>query len=150
MTTCVTSGKEARMTRAWFMTRVAFGGSGAGRQRAARPDGAFIQMRQEFGADDAAAASGSADTAERSRSATPTVTQRNRMAHAQRPAVALGHPGHHRIVPFAARACRRQKLESTGAISIEKISAPSSAKATVQAMGLNSRPSTRCSVKIGR
>ena len=42
------------MTRAWFITRVPSVGPGAGRQRAARPDGAFIQMRQEFGADDAA------------------------------------------------------------------------------------------------
>ena len=32
---------------------------------------------------------------------------------------------------------------------MENVSAPSSAKATVQAMGLNSRPSMRCSVKMG-
>jgi hypothetical protein len=42
------------------------------------------------------------------------------------------------------------RLASTGASTMEKISAPSSAKATVQAIGLNSRPSTLCSVKIGR
>src|ERR1035438_4175012 len=40
-------------------------------------------------------------------------------------------------------------LAKTGAIKIEKVSAPSRAKATVKAMGLNNRPSTRCSVKIG-
>ena len=45
---------------------------------------------------------------------------------------------------------RKNKLASTGATSIENSSAPSRANATVQAMGLNSRPSTRCSVKIGR
>ena len=38
---------------------------------------------------------------------------------------------------------------STGAMRIENVIAPSSAKATVQAMGRNKRPSTRCSVKIG-
>ena len=44
---------------------------------------------------------------------------------------------------------RKRTLDRTGAMSIEKVSAPSNAKATVNAMGLNSRPSTRCSVKIG-
>ena len=38
----------------------------------------------------------------------------------------------------------------TGPISIEKIRAPNSANATVQAIGLNKRPSTACRVKIGR
>ena len=33
---------------------------------------------------------------------------------------------------------------------MEKSKAPSKANATVQAIGLNSFPSTRCSVKIGR
>ena len=33
---------------------------------------------------------------------------------------------------------------------MEKMMAPNRAKATVQAMGLNKRPSTRCSVKMGR
>ena len=33
---------------------------------------------------------------------------------------------------------------------MEKITAPSSANATVQAIGRKSRPSTRCRVKIGR
>src|ERR1035441_2120113 len=45
---------------------------------------------------------------------------------------------------------RKRKLDSTGAITMEKSSAPSRAKATVQAMGLNSRPSTLSRVKIGR
>ena len=44
----------------------------------------------------------------------------------------------------------KKKLESTGATSIENISAPNRANVTVQAMGLNNRPSTRCSVKMGR
>ena len=44
---------------------------------------------------------------------------------------------------------RKKKLDNTGAISMENVSAPNNAKATVQAMGLNSRPSTRCSVKMG-
>jgi hypothetical protein len=33
---------------------------------------------------------------------------------------------------------------------IEKITAPNKAKATVQAIGRNSRPSTRCRVKMGK
>ena len=33
---------------------------------------------------------------------------------------------------------------------MEKINAPSKANATVQAIGLNNRPSTACKVKIGR
>ena len=33
---------------------------------------------------------------------------------------------------------------------MEKIKAPNKAKATVHAMGLKSRPSTACKVKIGR
>ncbi len=36
----------------------ALGGAGAGRERGAGPDGAFIQMRQELGADGAAVESG--------------------------------------------------------------------------------------------
>ena len=51
----------------------------------------------------------------------------------------------HSFAPLAKR-----KLDSTGARSREKISAPSSAKATVHAIGRNKRPSTACSVKIGR
>ena len=44
----------------------------------------------------------------------------------------------------------KKRLASAGAISIEKTMAPNRAKATVQAMGLNKRPSTRCNVKMGR
>ncbi len=45
---------------------------------------------------------------------------------------------------------RKAKLHSTGARMMEKMSAPSSAKATVQAMGWKRRPSTDCRVKMGR
>ncbi len=51
----------------------------------------------------------------------------------------------HSFVPLG-----KNRLERTGASSMENISAPSSAKATVQAIGLKSRPSTCCKVKIGR
>ena len=44
----------------------------------------------------------------------------------------------------------KKMLASAGAISSEKMMAPSRANATVQAMGLNNRPSTRCNVKMGR
>ena len=60
---------------------LAFGGAGAGRQRAARPDGAFIQVRQELGTDDAA--HGEIDEAPQARRATASVTQRMRMASAR-------------------------------------------------------------------
>ena len=42
------------MMRAWFATRMPSSGPGAGRERAAHPERAFIQMRQKFGTDDAA------------------------------------------------------------------------------------------------
>ena len=45
---------------------------------------------------------------------------------------------------------RNSTLPSTGAMRMEKVRAPSRAKATVQAIGLNSRPSIRSSVKMGR
>ena len=48
---------------------------------------------------------------------------------------------------FAPR--RKKKLASTGDTTIENSSAPNNANATVQAIGLNRRPSTRCSVKMG-
>ena len=71
----VTSGKEASMTRAWFITRDAFGRAGAGRERAAHPDGAFVEMGQKLGADDAAERQEDGETPSAS-AATPTVTQR--------------------------------------------------------------------------
>ena len=50
---------------------------------------------------------------------------------------------------MACMRVRKRKLANTGASSMEKTSAPSRAKATVQAMGWNRRPSTRCKVNIG-
>jgi hypothetical protein len=44
----------------------------------------------------------------------------------------------------------KSMLAMTGATMMAKMSAPSRAKVTVQAMGLKSRPSTACSVKMGR
>ena len=74
-------------------------------------------------------------------------------AIANRPANACsivpGEEGHDRVLPLLS-ALRKSKLARAGAISIEKINAPSRAKATVHAIGLNSRPSTRCRVKMGR
>ena len=45
---------------------------------------------------------------------------------------------------------RNNILASTVAINMEKSSAPNSANTTVQAIGLNNRPSTRCNVKMGK
>ena len=50
----VTSGKEHSRSRAWFASADALRRPGAGRQRAAHPQSAFIQMRQELRADHAA------------------------------------------------------------------------------------------------
>ena len=47
-------------------------------------------------------------------------------------------------------AGRKPQKVPLGTSSIENIKAPSSAKATVQAMGLQRRPSTRWRVKMGR
>jgi hypothetical protein len=51
----------------------------------------------------------------------------------------------HSRVPFG-----KKRLASAGAISHRKDDRAQSANATVQAIGLNNRPSTRCSVKMGR
>ncbi len=45
---------------------------------------------------------------------------------------------------------RNNTLANTGTTRMEKVMAPSRANATVHAIGLNSLPSMRCSVKIGR
>ena len=45
---------------------------------------------------------------------------------------------------------RKKMLANTGTMKMENVIAPSSANATVHAMGRKSRPSMRCSVKIGR
>ena len=45
---------------------------------------------------------------------------------------------------------RKKMLASTGAMTMANTNAPIRAKVTVQAIGLKSRPSTACSVKIGR
>ncbi len=54
LTTLVTSGKELRRRRASFITAQAFGGAGGGGEGAADPDGAFVEVGEELGADDAA------------------------------------------------------------------------------------------------
>ena len=74
---------------------------------------------------------------------TPTVTQRSSIAHRTERAVALRQQVISRIVPFACVPAERTAGQHRAPAACEKISAPSSAKATVQAMGLNSRPSTR-------
>src|ERR1700734_2098564 len=44
----------------------------------------------------------------------------------------------------------KRRLDRTGAMMMGKMSAPSRANATVQAMGRKRRPSTACRVKMGR
>ncbi len=51
----------------------------------------------------------------------------------------------HSLTPFS-----KTISASTDAMAIEKISAPSNANDTVQAIGLKRRPSTLCRVKMGR
>ena len=121
---------------------------GAGRQRAAHPKRAFIQMGQKFGTDGAAESEiishghHNQDHADGDRhdGESPTEPRRD-SARSERCMIGLCHS----LAPFA-----KAKLASTGAIRIENIRAPSSANATVHAMGWNSLPSTRSSVKIGK
>ena len=54
-----------------------FGGSGAWRECAAHPDGAFIQMRKEFGADSAAQQVSSAKSQHRRRDGGPAPANRD-------------------------------------------------------------------------
>ena len=84
------------------------------------------------------------------RQATPTPTVISTMAHApaQATPIALGQKSQDRVV-CSLTPLRNNRLAKTGATKIENVIAPRSAKATVHAMGRNSRPSTRCSVKIG-
>ena len=123
----------------------AFGRAGAGRKRAAHPDRAFVEMRQELRPDRAAEQYA---TRTEPRRAIANVAQRQSMARASARAYArVSRPMSglcHSFVPFG-----KTRLASTGPTSIENIKPPSSANATVQAIGLNSRPSTACSVKIG-
>ena len=126
----------------------AFGQAGADGQRAARPDRAFVEVRQEFGADDSAQAEigrtqqrGDAD-ADRA----PTDVRWPSAATAGSRSVRNVISGLSRsVTPLrknsAARAPERRGSRTS--------SRPSSANATVHAIGRNSRPSTRCSVKIG-
>ena len=138
------------MTRAWFGDACAFGRTGAGSQRAASPDRAFIEVRQKLRADHAAEGEKSAEREDRHSggNTVSVLSEWPRITPVTRYYVSR-EERHHRVLPFFA-PLRNRKLASTGATSIENISAPSSANATVHAIGLNSRPSTLCSVKIGR
>ena len=64
--------------------------------------------------------------------------------------VAAVQPLENRISPFLDSSAEEEAAEDRRDEAERKISAPSRAKATVHAMGLNRRPSTRCRVKIGR
>ena len=105
-------------------------------------------MRQELRADDAAKAqidrSRQGDDAPRKRQPNDARTaQRNRLRYcsARNSITRLRR---------SRTPLRKNVAASTGAMRIENVMAPRRAKATVQAMGRNNRPSTRCSVKIGR
>ena len=137
-----------RHSRSLVGELLAFRKAGAVCQRAARPDSAFIQVRQELRADDAAKAQidGSGQGDERH--------SQRRPSDAQWPsAAACGSASVRNSMTRLRRSlmpCGRSMLASTGAMRMENVMAPRRAKATVQAMGRNSRPSTRCSVKMGR
>src|SRR5262249_15642137 len=86
--------------------------------------------------------------AARAAAATAKVIQRKRMAHSS--VLRYAFVSHVITGLRHSRAfAPKRKLERAGAMSIENMSDPSSAKDTVQAIGLNRRPSTRCKVKIG-
>ena len=77
----------------------ALGRAGAGSQRAAHPDRAFIQVRQELRADDAAEAQKARQQQRAHRHADGNVAMFD--GPGRRMAVAIGEPAHHRVVPFA-------------------------------------------------
>ena len=80
----------------------------------------------------------------------PTVMLRCTNGRANRDAIVAGEPLHDRVLPLLGALAGTAMLAITGATTMAKTSAPSSAKVTVQAMGLKSRPSTACRVKMGR
>ena len=145
-TTTVTSGNEARTTRAWFMTRMPSEGPVLG----ARVPRTQMAPSSRCGRNSEPITPLNIKKAASARPATamPTVNP----AMFDRPtnslAIVIDQEGHDRVVPFLY-AFAEGDAGDTGAMSIEKIRAPSRAKATVQAMGLNKRPSTRCKVKMG-
>ena len=140
----VTSGNEPQ-DHAPDSPRDALGRPRARRQRAAHPDRAFIQMRKKLGSDGAAQQTVPARIA----SATPTVAQRHRIATrsagrnraSARPSAGLCHS----LVPLG-----NTMLASTGPDEHREHQRAEQREATVHAIGLNNRPSTACSVKIGR
>ena len=129
------------------MKRVALRQAGAVGQGAARPDRALVQMRQELRADDSAKRqiSRCAEGGDSNAEGDPAMLDGPAHIRSDNERVRKAITGlRHSRTPL-----RKNTLERTGAMRMEKVSAPSRAKATVRAMGLNSRPSTRCSVKIG-
>ncbi len=68
---------------------------------------------------------------------------------AHRDAIVADEPLHDGVLPFLGAVAER-KLATTGATRMAKTSAPIRAKLTVHAIGLKSRPSTACKVKMGR
>ena len=109
-------------------------------QSAARPDRSFIQMRQKFRAN---------HSAERQinchqNSPTPRPTVKNRLS--DRPIHTLSVARREQWIRGFSHSSpprRNNRLAKTGAITIEKRQRTGSAKATVQAIGRKSLPSTR-------
>ena len=81
-------GKRAEHDARLVRDANALVGAGAGSKRAANPERAFVEVRQEFGADGAAEGEVSSPAATPARQM-PTVIQRWRMAQRTRSAIAL-------------------------------------------------------------
>ena len=140
-------GKRGQDEAGLFGDGEAFGGAGTGSERAANPDGAFVEMGKELGADDAAELRKIAQGKQQCGDANGNdlMVDSPGGCRAIAPVSHLMTGFSHSVAPLGKR-----KLASTGASTMEKMRAPSRAKATVQAMGLKRRPSTDCKVKMGR
>ena len=144
----MTSGKRAQYHSRLIRNPDSFGWPGAGSKGATHPQRAFIQMRKKFGTDRAATQQERDEHNACDADADCNVTPMNRQM--QRPAVSFGQPANHRVVPFFRSLRIEEARPAPGRSASSRSARPDSANATVQAMGLNNRPSTRCSVKIGR
>ena len=126
-------GKRAQDDARLVHDADAFVGPGAGRKRAANPDCAFIEMRQKFGADAPLNARKFPSRIATAADADGDVAVTNGRAHGS--AIAFGEPTTSPGCAILFAPLAKAKLAITGAMSMEKSSAPSSANATVQAIG---------------
>ena len=149
LTTCVTSGNEARMMRAWFITRSpsvgpVLGASVARAQmapssRCGRNSEPIAPLRREIRRDRQCAPAPRPPSPSGSGSRSPAPGGTAAVIH-----VISGFRHSRHVLRRTGSSIAPARSPSRRAAS------PTARTITVHAIGLNSRPSTRCSVKIGR